>query len=78
MRWVRRNLLIVLGNIGHNNDHRVTQCINTYLHSEHAELRAHAVWAAARLGLTSLLDTSDNHEMVQFELAHLPALRDNI
>jgi len=78
MRWVRRNLLIVLGNIGSANDARVSQCIDAYLHSEHPELRAHAVWAAARLGLTALLDPSDNNEMVQFELAHLPALRDNI
>ena len=78
MRWVRRNLLIVLGNIGSTGDARVSQCISTYLHSEHPELRAHAVWAAARLGLTALLDIGDNSEMVQFELAHLPALRDNI
>jgi hypothetical protein len=41
-----------------------------------AEVRAHAVWAAARLGLRGLLPVTDGHEMVRDELEHLPPLRE--
>ena len=78
MTWVRRNLLIVLGNVGHPNDERVVETLRRYLSHDNGILRAHATWAAARLGLTSHLFFDDPDHMVQDELADLPALRDDL
>ena len=78
MTWVRRNLLIILGNIAQPTDERVVDVIRRYLSHERPELRAHAVWAAARLGLNSLLHEDDPHELVAEELAHLPTLRGDL
>jgi epoxyqueuosine reductase len=78
MTWVRRNLLIILGNIAQPTDERVVDVVRRYLSHERPELRAHAVWAAARLGLNSLLHEDDPHELVAEELAHLPTLRGDL
>ena len=78
MTWVRRNLLIIVGNVGHPSDERVVEVVRRYLSHERPELRAHAVWAAARLGLTSLLYFDDPDELVAEELAHLPTLRGDL
>lgn len=78
MTWVRRNLLIVLGNIGHPNDVGVVETLRRYLSHDNGILRAHATWAAARLGLSSYLFFDDPDQMVQDELADLPALRDDL
>lgn len=78
MTWVRRNLLIILGNIAHPSDERVVEILRRYLSHERAELRAHAVWAVARLGLNSLLHFDDPDELVAEELAHLPTLRGDL
>jgi epoxyqueuosine reductase len=78
MTWVRRNLLIILGNIAQPSDERVVDVVRRYLSHERAELRAHAVWTAARLGLNSLLHFDDPDELVAKELAHLPTLRGDL
>ena len=78
MTWVRRNLLIVLGNIGQPDDGGVVETLRRYLSHDEGILRAHATWAAARLGLTSLLFFDDPDQIVQDELADLPALRDDL
>jgi len=52
--------------------------VRRYLSHERPELRAHAVWTAARLGLNSLLHFDDPDELVGEELAHLPTLRGDL
>lgn len=78
MTWIRRNLLIVLGNVADPSDARVVETVRRYVSHELPELRAHAVWAASRLGLAALINPADNDELVRNELAHLPALRDDL
>jgi len=71
-RWLRRNALVVLGNIGGQHpaaSARVTAVVDRYLAHRDPMLRAHAVWAARRLGLTASLPTSDPDPMVQAELS---------
>ena len=74
--WVRRNLLLVLGNTGDPSDPRVAGALASALADPRPALRAHAVWAAARLGLHHLLPEADPDPMVADELAHLPPLRE--
>jgi epoxyqueuosine reductase len=73
VRWVRRNALIVLGNIGRVGSH--VETIERYLADPDPHLRAHAVWAAGRLGLHRLLPASDDDPTVNHELAMVPATR---
>ena len=54
-RYLRRNLLIVLGNIGDRSDEREIAAIAAGLSHGEAVVRSHAVWAARRLGLDRLL-----------------------
>lgn len=76
--WLRRNALIILGNIADPTSGRVQSLLQSYLASPEPVLRAHAVWAAARLGLLSMLPSTDPSDMVLSELAHLPALRGDL
>jgi epoxyqueuosine reductase len=78
MTWIRRNLLIVLGNIGNPSDPDVVDAIGKYISHTRSELRAHAVWAAARLGLSHLINHADSDPMVRDELLHLPTLREGL
>jgi epoxyqueuosine reductase len=55
-RYLRRNALVVLGNIGAPNDPVVEQLLCRYLDHDDAMLRSHAAWAARRLGRDDLLD----------------------
>jgi len=73
--WVRRNLLIVLGNIGSATDEGVRNAIQKFC--EHAEpmLRAHAIWSAARLGLHQFIPVTDDDPVVIEELRNLPEVR---
>ena len=69
-RWVRRNALVVLGNVGPAR--RQPMCAGaspTYLAHDDPMLRAHAVWAARRLGLDALLPIDDTDPVVAEELA---------
>ena len=78
MTWVRRNLLVVLGNVGDPTDPAVVDTVRRYLSHERPELRAHAVWAAARLGLGDMVHRDDPHPLVVHETENLPALRDDL
>lgn len=71
-RWLRRNGLIVLGNTADGGDQRVERVLRRYLGDEDPVLRAHAVWAAARLNRQDLLPEHDDDPLVAAELADLP------
>jgi epoxyqueuosine reductase len=70
--WVRRNALINLGNIANGLAPDVQEAIARYLNHPQPVLRAHAVWAAARLNLRHLINFSDNDPLVADELRLLP------
>ncbi len=53
-RWIRRNALIVLGNIGDAADSDVQDVVRDYVLHDDALLREHAEWAAHRLGLQAV------------------------
>jgi epoxyqueuosine reductase len=77
-RYLRRNALVVLGNVGDGTDPRVVSAVESALVSEDAIVRAHAVWAAARLGRTDLLSSLMEREkdpIVRAELVSLPVPR---
>ena len=74
-RWVRRNALIVLGNIGDASNPGVRRVIQAALESSDAMVRAHAVWAAARVGCVDLLPVDDPDDDVRRELHSLPPPR---
>lgn len=60
LRYVRRNALVVLGNVGRALPAgAVREMLASYLAQPDPMLRAHAVWAARRLGLASLLAGTD-------------------
>ncbi len=55
VRYVRRNALVVLGNVGDGRDPEVAAQLSRYLRDPDPLLRAHAVWAARCLGREDLL-----------------------
>ena len=74
-RYLRRNALVVLGNVADGRDPRVVGALRSALAAPDGLVRAHAVWAARRLGRDDLLagagrglDT-DPDPLVQAELA---------
>ena len=74
-RWVRRNALIVLGNRARRDDVAARDAIARSLVDDDPYVRAHAVWAAGRVGHTDLLPASDTSDVVRAELRDLPAPR---
>lgn len=52
---LRRNALVALGNVGDPVDPEVVRIVTTYLAHPSPMLRAHALWAARRLGREDLL-----------------------
>ncbi len=50
-RWIRRNALVVLGNIGDAADADVQAVVRAYLDHDDPIVREHAEWAARQLGL---------------------------
>lgn len=73
--WVRRNALIVLGNIGDSHSAEVRDVLEIYLEHPDPMLRAHAVWAAARMSLGHMIPFHDTAPLVIDELARLPEPR---
>lgn len=55
-RYLRRNALVVLGNVGDGTDPEVEAALCRSLADDDALVRAHAVWAARRLGRGDLVD----------------------
>jgi hypothetical protein len=74
-RWLRRNALLVLGNVADGSEPDIEAVLRTYLADPDPMLRAHAVWAAARLSRQDLLPRSDHHPTVRAELDDLPMPR---
>jgi epoxyqueuosine reductase len=76
---LRRNALVALGNIACGDDPRVVGAIQLALQSAAPIVRAHAVWAAGRLGRADLLSGPDLRDepdaAVREELAELPPPR---
>lgn len=70
VRYVRRNALVVLGNLGHGHDIDVEAVLTRYLGHEDPLLRGHAVWAARRLGREDLVAglAADPDPLVRAEL----------
>jgi epoxyqueuosine reductase len=50
-RWLRRNALVVLGNVGDAGDERTVATLARYRNGSDGLLAEHARWASARLGL---------------------------
>ncbi len=50
-RYLRRNALVVLGNVGDGRDPEVVATLRRHLDGDDGLLRRHAAWAAARLGV---------------------------
>jgi epoxyqueuosine reductase len=70
-RYVRRNALIVLGNTANPADPAIIEALAAALQNTDPIVRAHAVWAAARLGRRDLLRRLDQDPdpLVRAELA---------
>lgn len=69
-RWIRRNALVILGNIGLELDPgELERLLRRYLGAADPMLRAHAVWAARRCGRDDLLPIDDPDPDVAAELA---------
>lgn len=70
--YLRRNALVVLGNIGRGDDERTVKVLAQHLAHRSPIVVAHAVWAARRLGTDDLLGELQRSEqvdsMVQAEL----------
>lgn len=68
--YIRRNALVVLGNTGNGDQPAVRRALNDALAHPRALVRAHAVWAARRLGCEDLVlnVASDPDPMVQVEM----------
>ena len=75
-RYLRRNALVVLGNVGDADDPAQRAAIDRYLGGDDELLRAHAVWAAARLGLADRVAAvvDDPSPLVRAEVALAPTV----
>ena len=74
-RYLRRNALVVLANIGDASSPAVRHLVECYVHSDDEIERAHAVWAASELGYDDLnhgLD-DDPSPLVRDELVAIGA-----
>ncbi|MBI3256546.1 MAG: tRNA epoxyqueuosine(34) reductase QueG [Actinobacteria bacterium] len=76
-RFLRRNALVALGNVGDGSDPRVSRALSTALGHGDALVRGHAVWAAARLGRRDLVDRLlvDEHDPLVIEELALVSLQ---
>ena len=76
-RWLRRNALVILGNVATvPADDSVRRVLSRYLSHHDSMLRAHAVWASRRLRADDLLGSvaADDDPAVRDELtADVPA-----
>jgi epoxyqueuosine reductase len=71
-RYLRRNALVVLGNVGRGDDPAIAAALATALASDDPLVRGHAVWAARRLGRDDLVRAAvldDPDPLVRAELA---------
>jgi len=75
-RYLRRNALVVLGNVGDGADPATAATVGWWAAVDDELLRAHAVWAAARLGLHDVVDArrDDPSALVRAEVAMAPSV----
>jgi epoxyqueuosine reductase len=73
-KYLRRNALIVLGNIADPKSASVRTAVAKATLDPDPIIRSHAVWAAARLGYTDLTPASDPDPIVQDEVAASPSV----
>lgn len=74
-RYLRRNALVVLGNVGDPADPAVVTALCTALAHVDPLIRAHAVWAARRMGRADLVPASDPDPLVRDELLQAVEVR---
>ncbi len=75
-RYLRRNALVVLANVGDPSDPRVRAAVNRALCHDDPLIRAHAVWCARRLGLGLEALSGRDDPLVGAELARPVQPRD--
>ena len=75
-RWVRRNALVVIGNTASLHNEKAQAVVAAHVRSADPILRAHAVWAASRLGMNSIIPSHDEDPDVTVELHRLPGVRE--
>lgn len=74
--YIKRNALIILGNICSHEDLKARGVLEKYLKSENPILRAHAVWAAKRIGHFALLDALEGEtDTIVLEELRQPVLK---
>ena len=76
-RYLRRNALVVLGNVADRTSDDVKALVQRFAASDDDIERSHAVWAADQLGYDDLVDAAsgDSSEFVQKELSAIRATR---
>lgn len=77
-RYLRRNALVALGNIGDGHDATVAAALELSLAADDPIVRAHAVWAASRLGRDDMIEplrSTESDPTVVAELQALPGPR---
>lgn len=74
-RWIRRNALVVAGNVASPDDHATHRHVMRYTSDPDPELRVHAIWAARRLALPAGVPASDPDPRIRAELAEPVAAR---
>ena len=67
-RYLRRNALVVLGNVGESSEPRVRAAVDRALSDPDPLIKAHAVWCARRLGLSLEALCGHDDPMVRAEL----------
>ena len=67
-RYLRRNALVVLANVGEPSELRVRAAVDRALRDPDPLIQAHAVWCARRLGLSLEALSGHDHPMVRAEL----------
>ena len=67
-RYLRRNALVVLANVGEPSDPRVRAAVDGALSEADPLIRAHAVWCARRLGLSLDALSDPGNPLVRAEL----------
>ncbi|NDG65364.1 MAG: tRNA epoxyqueuosine(34) reductase QueG [Actinobacteria bacterium] len=75
-RWVRRNALVVIGNTASLHNEKAKAVLIAHVQSPDPVLRAHAIWAASRLGMGSSIPLHDEDPDVAAELHRLPGVRE--